>query len=262
VEPQTVPRGVGVRPDRELVLVLGDLFHHTQVGALERRVELRFCGGATARARRVFIIRETRGWEDSSDSRRPREGRRTLGFSFPTDACRASERAGWGREDARTFKTPLVSEDASAAASLSVAGDTGGCAYALGMELEGGGGANDMIDARLGPCDERSRPRRARGPASADAVSRSSSGTRATERTTPRSTARVPPARRGEAPARGGDARDAMPRLSVKTPSRRLSVSCADAFPKTRSKFAVSRRREHPLKSRRAFREKHPQKTS
>ena len=98
-----------------------------------------------------------------------REGRRTLGFSFPTDACRASERAGWGREDARTFKTPLVSEDASAAASLSVAGDTGGCAYALGMELEGGGGANDMIDARLGPCDERSRPRRARGPASADA---------------------------------------------------------------------------------------------
>jgi len=52
-----------------------------------------------------------------------------------------------------------------------------------------------------------------------------------------------------------------MPRLSVKTTSRRLSVSCADAFPKTRSKFAVSRRREHPPKSRRAFREKHPQKT-
>jgi hypothetical protein len=52
-----------------------------------------------------------------------------------------------------------------------------------------------------------------------------------------------------------------MPRLSVKTPSRRLSVSCADAFPKTRSEFAVSRRREHPPKSRRAFREKHRQKT-
>ncbi len=53
-------------------------------------------------------------------------------------------RGGWGR----TFKTPLASADASAAVSLSVAGDTGGCACALGAELEGGGAANDMMNGR------------------------------------------------------------------------------------------------------------------
>ena len=104
-------------------------------------------------------------------------------FSFPTiKGCRVGERrgrGGWGR----TFKTPLASADASTAMSLSVAGDTGGCAYALGMELEGGGGANDMIDARLGPCDERSRP--AELMTTSGRVSRSRSSTCAPERTTP-----------------------------------------------------------------------------
>ena len=67
-------------------------------------------------------------------------------------------RGGWGR----TFKTPLASADASAAVSLSVAGDTGGGACALGAELEGGGAANDMMNGRSPrTCDERSRPCRA-----------------------------------------------------------------------------------------------------
>ena len=42
--------------------------------------------------------------------------------------------------------TSLASADASATMSLSVAGDTGGCACALGAELEGGGAANDMMN--------------------------------------------------------------------------------------------------------------------
>ena len=47
---------------------------------------------------------------------------------------------------ASTSKQRSSSADASAAMSLSVAGDTGGCACALGAELEGGGAANDMMN--------------------------------------------------------------------------------------------------------------------
>ena len=131
----------------------------------------------------------------------------------------------------------------------------------MGMELEGGGGANDMIDARLGPCDERSRPRRARGPASADArvaVEQRHPRDRADDSPVDRSRASRS-TRRGTRP-RWRRARRNAPALGQNSisPSLGLVRRCFSENAQQICRFASSRA---SAKKSARLREKHPQKT-